>query len=176
MSPQALLFVLAFTAALYAWLGEPNVAWMDYQFQAEVAREQPNIDRLKARVKESPEELIPWVLLGSAYMKTARYAAGAEAYKRAVVLSGGEPGLILQYNKALIFAAGGEVTDEAKKGMEMALKLDPGNPEARYFLAIRKLQDDKAEEAMKDMKSLYKELEPGSPLKMLIDSQIGRTK
>ena len=98
----------------------------------------------------------------------------SEMYRRAVLKSGGDPALILAYNKALIAEAGGEVSDAAKKGLEMVLTLSPGEPEARYLLAIRTLQEGKTKQAMREMKALYHELPENHPLRALMDAQIGR--
>jgi cytochrome c-type biogenesis protein CcmH/NrfG len=82
--------------------------------------------------------------------------------------------LILAYTKAQVMQADGKVTDEAKKGLEIVLMIQPENPDARYFMALRKLQDGQTSEAMGDMKALYKSLPADSPLKATIDRQIGR--
>ena len=56
----------------------------------------------------------------------------------------------------------------------MVLLQQPENAEARYYLTVRKLQDGKTEEAMKDMKTLYHSLPADSALKDMINRQIGR--
>lgn len=174
MPRSALLFVIVFTAALYWYLGAPEVVRLEEERQAELEAAKPEIHRLEEELKANPKDAAAWAALGQKYMEIARYTASSEAYRRAVLLSGGHPALILQYNKALIFAANGEVSDKANEGMAMVLKLDPGNPEARYFMALHKFQQGEIPAAMAEIKALYKELPADSPLKAVIDRQIGR--
>ena len=108
------------------------------------------------------------------FMETSQFSAAANAYKQAVLLSGGNPVFIMAYSRALIMEADGEVTDDAKKSLDIVLVLQPENEEARYFMAVRKLQSGNSREAMTEMKELYKSLADGSPLKAMIDRQIGR--
>lgn len=127
-----------------------------------------------AAVKANPKNLEAWVTLGQAFVETGQYAAAANAFKQAVLLSKGDPKLIMAYAKSLIMEDGGSVSDPAKKSLEMVLLQEPGHEEARYFLAVRKLQDGKTQEAMQEMKSLYRSLPNDSPLRETIDRQIGK--
>jgi cytochrome c-type biogenesis protein CcmH len=137
--------------------------------------------KLAQEIKEASElvradanNLEGWVRLGDAFIQRGQYGAAANAFKRAVLLTNGNPKLIMAYAKSMIFDAGGQVGDNAKKSLEMALLLEPENDEARYWLIVRKLQDGKQQEAMKEMKALYQSLPDGSLLKEMIDAQIGR--
>lgn len=163
-------FVAVFSVTLYGIIGAPEVVIMQARAR-EAARE---IARLEKAAEASPDDAQGWASIGQKAMETGQYDASARAYRRAVLLTQGQPGMILQYNKALIFAAGGEVTEEAERGLNIVLLMDKGNPEARYFLALRQLQQGRAEEAMQEMKTLYRELKEDSPLKAVIDRQIGR--
>lgn len=169
-----IVFIVVVTAGGYALLGAPALVLRDAEYRQSVATTQPLVAALNARVRENPKDLAAYATLGQLLMETGKHTASAEAYRHAVLLSGGDPMLILQYNKALIFAAGGQVSDKAAEGLHMVLKLLPGQPEARYFLAIQSLQAGNAEAAMQEMKALYHELPEDSPLKTIINRQIGR--
>lgn len=168
------LFVCAFSAAVYAYAGSPSIAMQNMERLQTIRDAKPQIAALQAEVQSHPDRIKAWAKLGEIDMSIGRYSSSAEAWKHAVLLTGGNPAVILQYNKALIFAANGTVTDDAKKGLEMVLKLNPGNPEARYFLALRDLQDGNTQQAMQKMKALYHDLPQDSPIKEIIDRQIGR--
>lgn len=174
LAVAAAVFVFTLSAGLFLLLSSPEVSLLEAERKADMAAAQPVIDGLEAHLKNHPDDVRAWAKLGEKWMETGRYTASAEAYRHAVLLTEGNPAMILQYNKALIFAARGEVTDDAKRGLQMVLKLDAGNPEARYFLALRQVQDGDLKTAMQEMKSLYHELPEGSPLKEIIDRQIGR--
>lgn len=125
-------------------------------------------------LKKDPKNLKAWVEMGDSFMETSQFSAAANAYKQAILLSQGNPVLIMSYIHALIIDADGTVTPEAKKSLDMMHILQPGNEEVRYFLAMYKMQSGDTREAMEDMKKLYKSLADDSPIKALIDRQIGR--
>jgi cytochrome c-type biogenesis protein CcmH len=133
-----------------------------------------DIPALEAETQASPESVRAWSALGLAHLIAEQYQQSAEAYKHAVLLSQGDPHAILQYARALIFAAQGTVTAEASRALDMVLLQDPEQPEARYFKAIADLQSGRTQEAMAAMKSLYRDLPDDSPLKKMINRQIGR--
>ena len=168
----ALFFIGAF--GLYRLVGTPEMVPLLVERELKIIALKENIVKNSELLKANPKNLPAWIDLGQSFIETGQYAAAANALKQAVLLSGGDPRLILAYAKALIMEAGGKVGDDAKKGLEMVLLQGKKNPEARYFLAVRKLQDGKTEQAMKDMKALYRSLPKDSPLKATIDRQIGR--
>lgn len=168
--------VIFFVAAsgLYAALGSPQTIALldDYHKKNDAIRE--SVERNSELLKREPDNLQAWVELGQAFTEARQWQSAANAFKQAILLSGGNPVLILARAKSLILLHDGTVTDEAKKDMEMALLLVPDSEEARYYLAVRKLQDGNTQEAMRDMKALYHSLPENSPIKAMIDSQIGR--
>ena len=168
----ALFFLGGF--GMYALVGAPEIVPLMHERDTKIAELKDVITKRASDVKANPNDLAAWVELGQSFVATSQYSAAANAFRRAVLISKGNPVLIMAYAKSLIMEADGKVTDDAKKSLEMAAMLQPKNPEPRYWLIVRQLQDGKAQEAMKAMKALYKTLPEGSPLKQQIDRQIGR--
>lgn len=160
---------------IYALVGAPEIVSLMRERDAKIAELKDIITQRAAEVKTDPNNLAAWVELGQSFVETGQYSAAANAFRRAVLISRGNPVLITAYAKSLIMEADGKVTDDAKKSLEMAAMLQPKNPEPRYWLIVRQLQDGKTQEAMKAMKALYKSLPDGSPLKEQINRQIGRS-
>jgi cytochrome c-type biogenesis protein CcmH len=167
-----LFFAGAF--GIYSLVGSPEIIPLLQERQARLAVLKEIILRDSEAVKVDPKNLKAWIELGQSFAETGQYGAAANAFKQSVLLSGGDPALIMAYAKAMILDADGKVSDHAKKSLEMVLIQQPDNFEARYFVAVRKLQEGKTEEAMKEMKALYHSLPEDSPLKAMIDRQIGR--
>lgn len=172
----ALISLLFFTGGfgLYHIAGTPQIVPLMSERNARLAELRKTIVARSNDVKANPKNLAAWAELGESFMQTNQYNAAANAFKQAVILSQGNPLLILAYAQALISEADGKVTDDAKRSLDMVLLQDPQNPQARYFLAIRKLQDGHTQEAMHDMRELYRSLPADSPLKDTIDRQIGK--
>lgn len=168
------ILFLAGGFGLYALLGSPGIVPLLKAHNQRLQKLQTIISEQSVAVKDNPKQLDGWVKLGAAFMEAGQYAAAANAFKQSVLLSKGNPALILAYAKAMIAADNGNISDHSKKSLEMVLLQEPGNADARYWLIVRTLQDGDNESAMKAMKTLYHELPADSPLKAMIDRQIGR--
>lgn len=168
----AFFFIAGF--ALYFQAGAPDIVPMLAERETRIASLKASILKNSEEVKANPNNLGAWVELGKVFMESGQYDAAANAFRHAVTLSGGNPVLIMAYAGAQIAQADGKITDDAKKGLEMVLEQTPDNPEARYFMAVRMLQDGRQQEAMQSMRDLYHSLPDNSPLKGMIDKQIGR--
>jgi cytochrome c-type biogenesis protein CcmH/NrfG len=171
-SVGGLSFIAVF--AFYGFAGSPQILPLLEERDSRIAALKTSMRTNSEIVKSDPKNLRAWVALGQDFLETGQWEAAVNALKQAVTLSNGDPKLILAYAKAQILVAEGKVTDEAKKSLQMVLVQDKENEDARYYLAVRQLQDGNTKEAMKSMKSLYQSLPETSPLKTVIDKQIGK--
>lgn len=167
-------FFIIGAAALYASFGSPQTVTAIVQREQQLAQIQADVDRFAELLKNDPQNLEAWLRLAESFMETGQFPAAANSYKRAVIVSKGQPQILVAYARAMILAGGGEVSDDAKKALEMALLQSPDDPLARYFMAVRMLQDGHTNEAMRSMRELYRSLPDDSPVKKMIDRQIGR--
>ena len=101
---------------------------------------------LEQRLETSPQDRDGWIELGRRWSQLGDSAKAADAYGRAIGLGGADPELTGRYGEALVGANGGTVTDTARAAFAQALKLQPGDIRARYFLALGNAQagDDRA--------------------------------
>ncbi len=108
------------------------------------------IGSLEARMKQTPNDVGGWRMLGWSYMRVGRYAEAVDAYGRIMRLAPGtaedESGL----GEALTRAAGGVVTRVAIDAFRKAVASDPREPRARYYLALAKEQHGDRAGAMRD--------------------------
>ena len=110
---------------------------------ARVAAAQPSVDEvittLEARLKTNPKDAEGWRMLGWSYYQTQRYAEAATAMKRATVLDPRNPEYYSMLGEALVLASkdGDGVPPDASAAFDAALALDPKEPRARYFHAVR---------------------------------------
>lgn len=167
-------FFLSGGLLLYDRLGTAEIIPLMVEREVRLNALKEKIAKNSSEVKKNPENIKAWIELGDNFMESSQFSAAANAYKQTILLSKGNPKLIMAYVHALIIEANGSVTEEAKRSLDIVLMLQPENEQARYFAAVQKLQTGNMEEAMKEMKSLYQSLKDGSPLKDAIDRQIGR--
>ncbi|MBY0406078.1 MAG: tetratricopeptide repeat protein, partial [Rickettsiales bacterium] len=159
--------------AIYYSVGAPEVVTLSMEREQRILALRQQVKMFSERLKEKPEDVEAWGGLGDAFMQTGQYKGAVNAYKETVKLTNGHPKAILAFAQAQIAEANGSVTDAAKKSIEMVLLQEPKNDEARYLMALRMLQDGKADEAMKEFRDIYYHLPEDSPLKDHIDRQIG---
>ncbi len=155
-------------AALYARLGSPQLATV----RAPADGAEPGaasgqvadlLPQLEAKVRANPDDPTGLRLLGGAYMAAGRFADAARDYQHLAGLAPKDADARSGEGEALTRAADGKVTPQAASAFQAALGLDPADPRARYFLALRKDQAGDRDGAMADWIALLKSAPPGAP-------------
>ena len=118
---------------------------------------------LEQRLAAAPQDRSGWIDLGQRWSELGEDAKAADAYGHAIGLSGGDPDLTGRYGEALVGANGGTVTDTARAAFEQVLKLRPGDPRARYFLALGNAQAGDDGAALDLWQGLMKDLPADAP-------------
>lgn len=132
------------------------------------------VARLASRLEANPEDLRGWLLLGRSYLSMERYPDAVEAYGRAFRLAPGRADVASAYGEALVAAAGGEVTFDAKEAFSAAAAQDPLDPRARYYLALHGAQQGDAKSALQGWVDLVAISPPDSPWLRVVNQQIAR--
>jgi cytochrome c-type biogenesis protein CcmH len=177
----AVVLVPAGAFGLYLVLGTPGIP-----DQPLAAREQPGstaaggvtletaVANLAERLQANPDNAEGWILLGRSYVTLERYPEAAEAFRHALQLNGVEPDLAAAYGEALVAAADGQVTPDARKAFQDALGSAPDNPKARYYLALDKAQQGDLKGALQGWVDLVKIAQSDAPWLPIVRQQIGR--
>lgn len=88
------------------------------------------VERLAARMQESPDDVKGWVMLGRSYAVLDRYPESAAAYANAVKRSPPDAQLLADFADALAMSQGRNLLGEPERLIRQALKLDPDNVKA----------------------------------------------
>ena len=83
------------------------------------------VERLSARMQQSPDDAEGWMLLGRSLGALGKYDRSAEAYMRASKLSPKDAGLLADYADALGMARGRKLEGEPFAIIKRALEIDP---------------------------------------------------
>lgn len=119
---------------------------------------------LQDRVGANPNDAEGWQMLGWAYFENGRHADAARAYRRAVKLAPGNATFWSSLGEAVVMASEHDpMPKEAADAFDKAIKLDPKEPRARYFLAVRKDLAKDHEGAIRDWLALLADTPPGAP-------------
>ena len=124
----------------------------------------PSIADLRAAAEAASGDAGPWSDLAFAHFQRGEFAEAAAAYARAVEIDPDEAVLHSALGEALVMASSRDpLPGEALAAFEKALALDPQDPRARYFLAVKKDIDKDHEGAIAAWLDLLGDTPPGAP-------------
>jgi cytochrome c-type biogenesis protein CcmH len=152
---------------LYALLGQPQMPDEPLASREPAAHAAGDIEAAVAGVEAhliaKPDDGKGWAVLAPVYMRLERYEDAAHAYSEALRLLGEDPFRRAAYGEALVAAAGGVVTDKAREAFARALAEQPGQPQARFYLALAAEQDGKTADAIRAYDALAADATPDAP-------------
>ena len=88
------------------------------------------VARLVARLRENPDDVEGWKLLGRSYGVMGRFAEAADAYAKAAVRAPRDARLLADFADMLAMARGQSLQGEPEKLVMRALELEPENLKA----------------------------------------------
>lgn len=131
--------------------------------QAGLAPVDEMIQRVETRLQRSPQDADGWRMLGWAYFSIERFNDAANAYSRAIELRSGSAEYRSARGEALVRGADGIVTATARTDFDEAVKIDPKDARARFFIGLAKEQDGDKQAALSDWSKLLAESDPAEP-------------
>lgn len=130
------------------------------------------VARVEERLREHPEDGQGWDVLAPVYMRQERFREAADAFARAIRLLGPNAKRLSGFGEATVIAENGIVSEPARLAYEQLLKLEPGQPEARFWLAMAKEQDGKLTEAAADYRGLLADAPAGAPWRASVEERL----
>jgi cytochrome c-type biogenesis protein CcmH len=91
------------------------------------------VAKLEQHLRDQPDDLKGWLMLGRSYLVMDRYADAVTAYEHAHRLDGQNPDAAMGLGESMSLRAGGEITPEAAQLFEQALALAPADPKALLY-------------------------------------------
>ena len=116
--------------ALYFLVGNPAAIQESVQHAYSPAEIEAMLDRLAARLRESPGDVEGWRLLARSYAALGRFEDAANAYEKAASLAPRDAQLLADYADALAMARGRQLEGDPEKLIQRALAADPNNLKA----------------------------------------------
>ena len=131
------------------------------------------IGLLVARLKEHPEDVEGWALLGRAYQSTNRIDDSLAAFKRAHQAAPDNTSVSVEYAQALALAAPDHrIEGESRALLEGVLKAEPQSQRALWLLGIGDYQAQRYDAAIARWNTLLPLLEPDSEVATSVQRQI----
>lgn len=167
VSAAAVLAVPLVSWGLYSQIGSPDLPSQPLAARLTKNPADSSVDELIARAEShlaaNPSDGRGWDVLAPVYLRMGRYSDAVAAYRNAIRLEGATAPRHAGLGEALASTAGGVVSAEAQAAFEAALKLDPQNAKAGFYLAVALAQEGRGDEAKAAWRSMLTTLPPESP-------------
>jgi cytochrome c-type biogenesis protein CcmH len=121
------------------------------------------IAALRDRLREDPDNDGGWYHLGLALRQEGMFAEAASAFRRASELRPQNADYVAYLGEVLLLQGGRQPPPEAERLFRRALEIEPGNPQARYYLAT--LRDSRGDHrgALEELLALLREAPADAP-------------
>jgi len=167
IAAAALLLVPAGAAALYLHLGSPQLPGEPLAARLKAIHEHSPIAKLVAQVEthlaKSPNDVRGYEVLAPVYLRLGRFEDAVHARRKIIALAGESATREADLGEALVAAANGVVTDEAKQAFEKSLKLDPNELKAQFFTGMMAQQDGDVAKAADIWRGMLAKAPPKAP-------------
>jgi len=177
-SVAALVVLPLLAVSLYLVLGSPNLPGQPLAARIAAAQAGSSLAGLVARVEahlgQNPDDGRGWEVLAPVYVRLQRYDDAVKARRNAIRLLGDTAERESALGEALLAAADGVVTADAKTAFEQAVKLDAADVKARFFLGLAAEQDGKRAEAARLWRDLLAHAPEGAPWIGLVRQSLAR--
>jgi cytochrome c-type biogenesis protein CcmH len=166
----AAVLIVAAAAALYPlW---SNWHWHDSaQNPAAGPDVAAMVAKLETQLREDPNDLKGWLMLGRSYVALERLDDAIVAYDHAHRLDPGNAEAALGLGEAMSLRAGGNITPEAAKLFEQAVGVEPQNPKALLYGGFAAAARGDVATARSRWLAL-KEMHPPAQIEQLLDARI----
>jgi cytochrome c-type biogenesis protein CcmH len=148
--------------ALYVLVGNPGAIDRDAQLHASRAQVEAMVERLAARLRENPDDVNGWKLLGRSYGVMGRYGEAADAYAKAAVRAPRDAQLLADLADVLAMARGQSLQGEPEQLALRALEIEPGNLKALALAGSAAFERKDYAAAAKQWERMLAYVEPNS--------------
>jgi cytochrome c-type biogenesis protein CcmH len=174
----AILVVPLVALTFYLKLGSPEIPGQPAFARANAPDEDRSIASLIGQVENhlarNPNDGAGWEVIAPVYLRLGRFSDAVMARRKAIALSGDSPERESDLGEALVAAANGVVTDEAKLAFQHAVAGDAHNAKARYFIGLADEQDGNRDDAAKEWRALLDDAPADAPWKELVGAALAR--
>lgn len=161
-----LVLLPAGAVALYLMLGSPQMPGEPLAARKQATSENRPIESLITQVEDhiarNPDDGRGWEVLAPVYSRLGRFTDAVRAWRNAIRLNGSSAAREADLGEALVAAANGVVTIEAKAAFDRALAIDPGDAKSRFYVGMAAEQDGHRDAAVAIWRDLLAKAPPGA--------------
>ena len=158
----------------YLEIGSPGTP--DAPLAARIENPGDDVGLLVAKVERhlatNPEDGNGWNVLAPVYFRIGRLPDAELAYRNAIRILGPDAERMNGLGETLVLRNDGIVTDDAQMAFQAALKLEPNNPRADFYLALALEQSGRRAEALAAFQAIATASPPTAPWMPLVNQHI----
>ena len=174
----AVMLISAGTFFVYLKVGSPNLPGQPVASRVAAAQQKdPSIEQLaalEARTSQAPDDGRAWEATAAIYTQVGRYGDAVTARRNALRLLDKTAEREADLGEALVAAANGIVTEEAKEAFDRSFRLDGANVSARFYIGLAVEQDGRKDEAARVWRKLLADAPPGAVWRPLVQTALAR--
>ena len=141
----AVLVLPVVAVALYLAIGSPQLPSQPLEARLRAVHQDRSIasliSQVEAHLERNPDDARGYEVLAPVYLRLGRFADAVTARRKLLALSGENATRQSDLGEALVAAANGIVTADAKSAFERALALDPSDLKAKFYVGLAAEQD-----------------------------------
>ncbi|HEY5129347.1 MAG TPA: c-type cytochrome biogenesis protein CcmI [Bradyrhizobium sp.] len=174
----AVMLISVGTFFVYLKVGSPNLPGQPIAARvAEAQRKDPSVQQLavlEKRTSEAPDDGIAWEAIAPIYSQVGRYGDAVTARRNALRLLDKTAEREADLGEALVTAANGIVTEEAKEAFHRSFRRDGANVSARFYIGLAAEQEGRKDEAARVWRELLADSPPEAPWRLLVQTALAR--
>ena len=165
--------------AFYLMLGSPDMPGAPLATRLAAQQDESRsiealLAKVEAHAESNPNDGRAWEVLAPVYMRIGRYHDAVKALRNSLRLNGSNAAREADLGEALVAAANGVVTAEAKAQFDRALTLDREDVMARFYLGMAAYQDGRRAEAEAIWRDILAKAPPGAAYIEMISRTLER--
>ncbi len=176
LSVATVIAVPAIALGGYMMIGRPDLPSLPLQARIDAAVANQDmaamVRQVEKHLEQKPNDARGWAVLAPAYKRIGRLNDAANAYRKALALSGPDPDLMTDMGESLVLANNGLVSNEAQEVFEAVRKAAPKHMKARFYLALALQQEGKTADALAGWNAMLAESSPDAPWRSAVEQQI----
>ncbi len=176
VSVATVIAVPAIALGAYLLIGRPDLPAQPLQARIDSAVANQDmvamVRQVERHLEKKPNDARGWMVLAPAYKRMARYNDAANAYRKAIAISGPDPDLMTDMGESLVLANNGLVSNDAQKIFEAVRKAAPKHMKARFYLALAHQQEGRTADAIAGWNAMLAESVPDAPWRAAVEQQI----
>ncbi len=171
-----ILCVPILSLGIYLAIGSPELPDEPFAPRIAGAASDLSLDALVLKVeqhlKQQPGDVSGWEVLAPAYIRQRNFQAAVTAWSRAIALGGETAARLAARGEAEVFAADGSLTAGAREDFAQAVKLEPSEPRAQYYLGLADIEDGHKDKAIARWKVLLASAPKDAPWRASIENEL----